>query len=100
MFVERSLQVHAGVMQRNNPLLRNNPWVISLRRRMTRVIILHREMTPDPSILHRIMTRVIPLRSEMTHGSFCRGGSFLCLTQATVEVSLYERVFSRVVKMI
>ena len=32
--------------------------------------------------LRRIMTRVIPVRSEMTHASFCRGGSFLCITPA------------------
>ena len=32
--------------------------------------------------LRRIMTRVIPLRTEMTHGSFCKGGSFLCILPA------------------
>ena len=37
----------AGVMQRNDPPLQNDPWVISLRRGMTWVIILYREMTPD-----------------------------------------------------
>ena len=34
-------------MQRNDPPLQNDPWVISLRREMTRVIILRREITPD-----------------------------------------------------
>ena len=32
-------------MQRNDLLLQNDPWIISLHREMTRVIILRREIT-------------------------------------------------------
>ena len=35
----------AGVMQRNDPPLKHDPWVISLRREMTRIIILRGEVT-------------------------------------------------------
>ena len=37
---------NAGVMKRNDPPLQNDPWVTSLRRGMTRVIILCRKNDP------------------------------------------------------
>ena len=48
-------------MQRNDPPLQNDPWVISLRREMTRVIILWREIPPGYIFLRRVMTRVTPV---------------------------------------
>ena len=39
--------LYACVMQRNDPPLQNDQWVISPRKGMTRVIILRREITPD-----------------------------------------------------
>ena len=42
--------------------------------------------------LRREMTQVISLRKEMTHGSFCREGSFLCITPALLE-TCYLSIF-------
>ena len=69
----------ACVLQRKDPPLQNDPWVISLHRGMTWVIILCRILGSGAISLRRIMTRVILLRSEMTHGSFCRQGHFSAL---------------------
>ena len=60
----------AGVMQKNDSTLQNDPWVISLRRGLTRVIILRREMTPEC----RERTPLPPPVVE-----FCKGGSFSAL---------------------
>ena len=39
------------------------------------------------------MTRVISIRNEMTHGSFCRGGSFLCITPTLYFYSVLKRAY-------
>ena len=71
-------------------------WVISLRRGMTRGIILRRKMTPGGISLCRIMTRVISLRRELSHGSFCRRGSFLCIKPAHIILLTFSSTLSPV----
>ena len=71
------LKFSAGVMQRNDSPLKNDPWVISLRRNdPSWVISLRREM-----IRVNTLCRQIILRSEMTHGSLCRKDHFCTLNR-------------------
>ena len=55
--------------------------------------------------LRRMMTQVIPLRREMTHGSFCKGGGgggviFLRYTGSTyfVDAGLKSQTLKRVIR--
>ena len=60
----------AGVTQKNDtpppPPIQNDHWVISLRRGMTQVIILRREMTPDRRERTPDRKEMTPYRREMT----------------------------------